>query len=178
MTGVMAHAGQLGDHHRDPLQGPQVGVEPVGHRPRQQRLLDLGELGGRQLGIRAGRTPAAQGVHAALSEAGVPDMGALARDAELVGDLGLGAALGEQLGRLQPSGLKGGTLLGRAWAAVGWHRRTLTHHQSSRQPNPRNSIKDLGCRLDRWSPSWSRAARQVRIGYANRPSSPCGTTGT
>jgi hypothetical protein len=36
---------------------------------------------------------------------------ALAGDAELVGDLGLGTALGEQLGRLQPSGLAGGALL-------------------------------------------------------------------
>jgi hypothetical protein len=66
-------------------------------------------------------------------------MGALAGDAKFVGDLGLGATLGEQLGRLEPSGLKGGTLLGRVGAAGGRHRRTLTHHQPSRQPNPRNS---------------------------------------
>jgi hypothetical protein len=74
-----------------------------------------------------------------LLEAGVPDVSALARDAELVGDLGLGATLGEQLGRLEPSSLKGGTLLGRVGAAGGRHRRTLVHHQPSRQPNPRNS---------------------------------------
>jgi hypothetical protein len=43
----------------------------------------------------------------------VPDLGALARHAEFVGDFGLGAALGEQLGRLEASGLQGGTLLGR-----------------------------------------------------------------
>ena len=49
MAGVIADPGELGDHHRHPLQGPQVGVEPIGHRPRQQRLLDLGELGIRQL---------------------------------------------------------------------------------------------------------------------------------
>ena len=34
------------------------------------------------------------------------------------GDLGVGAALGEQLGRLAPSGLKGGTLLGRSGRRV------------------------------------------------------------
>jgi hypothetical protein len=46
-------------------------------------------------------------------------MGALAGDTELVGDLGLGAAPGEQLSRTQPSGLTGGTHLGR------WGRRMV-----------------------------------------------------
>jgi hypothetical protein len=59
-------------------------------------------------------------------------MGALARDAEFARDLGLGAALGEQLGCLEPSGLKGGTLFGWAGAAGGRHRRTLTQQQPSR----------------------------------------------
>jgi hypothetical protein len=142
MAGVITDPGQLGDHHRDAFQGPQVGVEPIRHRPCQQGLLDLGELGGRQLGIGAGRAAAAQGVHTALLEPGVPDVRALAGHTELLGDLGLGAALGEQLGRLEPSGLKSSTLLGRVEAALGGHRRTLTHHPPSRQPNPRNSISD------------------------------------
>ena len=30
MAGVIADPGELGDHHRDPFQGPQVGVEPIG----------------------------------------------------------------------------------------------------------------------------------------------------
>ena len=64
----------------------------------------------------------------------MPDMGALAGDAELVGDLGLGVGLGEQLGCLEPSGLQGGTLLGRIGAAGGWHRRTLTHHHPAVNP--------------------------------------------
>ena len=136
MAGVMAHPGQLGNHDCDPLQGPQVGLEPIRHGASQQGLLDLGELGGRQLGIGTGGTPAAQRLDAALGEAGVPDMGALARDAELAGDLGLGAALGEQLGRLEASSLKGGTLFGWTGAAGGRHRRTLTQHQPSRQLNP------------------------------------------
>jgi hypothetical protein len=38
-------------------------------------------------------------------------MGALARDAELVGDLSLGTTPGEQLSGTQPSGLKGSTLI-------------------------------------------------------------------
>jgi hypothetical protein len=140
MAGVIADPGELSDHHRDPLQGPQIGVEPIGLSALQQGLLDLGQLGSRQLGVRAGWTPAAQSLDAALLEAGVPDVRALARDTEGAGDLGLGVALGEQLGRLEPSGLKGGTFFGRAGAAGGRHRRTLTHHPSSRQPNPRNSI--------------------------------------
>ena len=48
----------------------------------------------------------------------MPDMGALAGHAELVGDLGLGAALGEQLGRVQASGLEGGALILGAGAAL------------------------------------------------------------
>jgi hypothetical protein len=66
MAGVVADPGQLGDDHRHPLQGPQVGVEPIRHRPSQQRLLDLGQLSSRQLGVRAGRAPAAQSIHAAF----------------------------------------------------------------------------------------------------------------
>ena len=118
MSGVIADPGELSDHHRDPLQGPQVGVEPIRPGALQQGLLDLGQLGSRQLGVRASWAPAAQSLDAALLEAGVPDVRALARDAELVGDLGLGVALGEQLGRLEPSGLKGGTLLGRSGRRV------------------------------------------------------------
>jgi hypothetical protein len=140
MAGVIADPGQLGDHYRDPLQGPPVGIEPIGPGTLQQGLFDPGQLGSRQLWVRAGRTPTAQSIHPALLKAGVPDVGALTRHAEGASDLGLGAALGEQLGRLEPSDLKGSTLLGRVGAAGGRHRRTLTHHQPSRQPNPRNSI--------------------------------------
>jgi hypothetical protein len=139
MPGVIADPGQLGNDQRHPLKRPQVGVEPVGHRPCQQRLLDRGELHSRQLGVRAGRAPAPQGFHTALRKAGVPDVHTLARNAEFTSDLGLGAALGEQRSRTQASGLAGGALLGRAGAAGGRHHRTLTHHPPNRQPNPRNS---------------------------------------
>jgi hypothetical protein len=53
-----------------------------------------------------------------LFETDAPDMGALAGHAEGAGDLGLGAAPGEQLGRLERSGLQGGTLLGGAGRRV------------------------------------------------------------
>jgi arginase family enzyme len=64
----------------------------------------------------------------------------LAGDTELAGDLGLGAALGEQLGGTQPSRLTGRALILGTGAAGGRHHPTLTQHQPSRQPNPRNSI--------------------------------------
>jgi hypothetical protein len=69
-----------------------------------------------------------------LLPGGVPDVRTLARDTELVGDLGLGTALSEQLGRFQAAGLEGGALLGGAGAAVGRHRRTLTRHLSAVNP--------------------------------------------
>ena len=55
-------------------------------------------------------------------------MGALAGHAELVGDLGLGVALGEQLGRLEPSGLQGGAIILRGGAAVVGIAGPLTQH--------------------------------------------------
>jgi hypothetical protein len=61
-------------------------VEPVGLGALEQRLLDYGQVGCRQLRVAA--VPAADG---------------LTGDARLAGDLGLGVALGEQLGRLQAS---------------------------------------------------------------------------
>jgi hypothetical protein len=70
----------------------------------------------------------------------MPAADGLTGDAQLAGDLGLGAALGEQFGRLQAPGLAGSALLGRAGAAVGWHPRMLAHHPTTSHLNPRNSI--------------------------------------
>jgi hypothetical protein len=77
-----------------PLQGPQVSLEPGCDGALEQDLLDPGELGVGDLGVGAGRPAAAQGVHAALLQAGMPAADGLPGDAELVGDLGLGVALG------------------------------------------------------------------------------------
>jgi hypothetical protein len=104
-----------------------------------------------------------------LFEADAPDVCALAGHAEGAGDLGLGVALGEQLGRLEPSGLKGGTPILGAGAADGRHRRTLTQQQPSRQPNPRNSNKGaLGLdqhQVRRWR-SWYRWVTLAMLAYA------------
>jgi hypothetical protein len=129
MAGVIADPGELGDHHRDPLQGPQVGVEPIGQSALEQGLLDPGQLGGRQLGVRAGRATTAHGIHPTLLEPGVPGMGTLTRDAELVGALGLGAAEGEQLGRLQAPYLEGG-LAKSTWSGSSSGRVTSFPHRT------------------------------------------------
>jgi hypothetical protein len=42
--------GELGDHHRDPRQGPQVGVELISPGALQQGLLDLGSWAADSLG--------------------------------------------------------------------------------------------------------------------------------
>ena len=57
MAGVIPDPGELGDHHRHPFQGPQVGGEPVGQGALDQGLLDAGQVSGRQLGIGTGRPP-------------------------------------------------------------------------------------------------------------------------
>jgi hypothetical protein len=144
MAGVIAHPGELGDHYRDPLQGPQVGVEPIRHRPSHQRLLDLGQLGIRQPWIGTGRVPAAQRIRPAWRKAGVPEVGALAGHAELAGDLGLAAALGEQFGGTKASDLTGGTLIGRTEAADGGYRRSS--HTISPAVNPTHELNILSFR--------------------------------
>ena len=98
-------------------------IEPVGLGALEQRLLDYDQVGCRQLRVAA--VPAADG---------------LTGDAEFAGDLGLGVALGEQLGGAQASGLEGGALLGWAGAAAGRHRRMLAHQQPTGRLNPRNSM--------------------------------------
>ena len=52
-----SHPGQPLDDHRDALQGPHVGGEPVGQRARQQRPLDPLQLVIGDLGAAAGRAP-------------------------------------------------------------------------------------------------------------------------
>jgi hypothetical protein len=154
----MTHPGKPLDHHGDPLKGPQVGVEPGCHGALQQNLLDLGELDVGHLGVGAGWPAAAQGVHAALGEAAMPAADGLRGDAQLAGDLGLGAALGEQLGGAQASGLACGAFLGRAGAAAGRHPRMLTHHPPSSHLNPRNSNKGPAGGADTQPSQWvSRA---------------------
>jgi hypothetical protein len=98
VPGVVADAGEPPDHLGDARQGPQLGVEPVGLRPLQQGAfhpppVPVGQAGGAAPAAWAGQAGAA-----ALAPAGVPAAGGLARDPKAAGDLGLGVALGEQVG--------------------------------------------------------------------------------
>jgi hypothetical protein len=92
---VVADPGEALDHSGDPVQGPQLPGEPISARTLQQGLLDLVELAVGQPGRRPGRALAVQALGAGGLPAPVPQMHALARDAELASDLGLAHAGGE-----------------------------------------------------------------------------------
>jgi hypothetical protein len=81
---VVAHARQAFGHHRDPLKGPQVGVEPVRLGALQQRAFELAALAGVQLGFAAGSAGGAQGVAAALLPPAVPAVGVLSGGVQAV----------------------------------------------------------------------------------------------
>jgi hypothetical protein len=78
VRGVVAHAGEAFDHHRDPLQGPQVTVEPVRQGALAQGTLDLQARSGVQLGPPACPPGGAEGGTAALPPSAVPAVGVLA----------------------------------------------------------------------------------------------------
>jgi hypothetical protein len=66
------HPGQPLDHHRDPVQRPHVGGEPIGQRPLQQCLLDRLQGAVRNLGVAAGRPTRPQRRRPVGLPAGVP----------------------------------------------------------------------------------------------------------
>lgn len=77
MGGMVAHAGEALDHQRDPLQGPQVAVEPLGQGTLAQGPFDPAALAAVQLGPPAGPPGSAEGGAAALLPAAVPAVGVL-----------------------------------------------------------------------------------------------------
>jgi hypothetical protein len=122
MRRMMLHPGEALDHQRDAVKGPQFPGEPVGRRPFEQGLLHAGELLIGKPWRRAARPSAVQGLGTTGLPAGMPDAHGLGRDLELAGDLGLGDAGGEQLGRAQPAGLQAVTFsLCRSAARDSWH---------------------------------------------------------
>jgi hypothetical protein len=122
MRRMMLHPGEALDHQRDAVKGPQFPGEPVGRRPFEQGLLHAGELLIGKPWRRAARPSAVQGLGTTGLPAGMPDAHGLGRDLELAGDLGLGDAGGEQLGRAQPAGLQAVTFsLCRRAARDSWH---------------------------------------------------------
>jgi hypothetical protein len=88
----------------------------------------------------------------ALLKTGMPDMGALVGHAKLAGNLGLSAALGEQVGGAQPSGLTGGTLI------LGLGRRVVDIAGPSPSINPAvnpSSRRGGGLRVAVPGPGWA-----------------------
>jgi hypothetical protein len=134
---VVADPGQALDHGGDALQGPQLPGEPVGARTFQQGLLDPVELAVGQPRRRPGRALAVQADGAGGLPTPIPQMHALARDAELAGDLGLADASGEQPAGPQPTGLEPlAFLLCRGAASKGWHGPILTGRAPGAQLRP------------------------------------------
>jgi hypothetical protein len=142
---MVTDPGEALDDSGDPVQGPQLPGEPVGARTLQQGLLDPVELAVGQPRRRPGRPAAVQALNAIGLPTPIPQMHALARDAELAGDLSLPDAGGEQLAGPQPTGLEPlAFLLCRGAASDGWHGPILTgrtpQHQlrspSGQHPEP------------------------------------------
>lgn len=78
MGGMVAHAGEALDHQRDPLQGPQVAVEPVRQGTLAQGPLDPAAGSAVQSGLAAGPPGGAEGGAATLLPSAVPAVGVLA----------------------------------------------------------------------------------------------------
>jgi hypothetical protein len=144
---VVADPGQALDHGGDAVESPQLPDKAVSGGALQQGLLDLGELGVGELRAGTGRAAAAQAVDSLGLPALIPEVDALAGDAELAGDLGLADAGGEQLGGTQPTGLEAFalSLCGRT-ASNGWHGADPDRHGSAastqaRQINTQNPLR-------------------------------------
>jgi hypothetical protein len=100
MPRMVRHSRGPLDHLGDARKRPEVIVEPGRHRPAVQHPAHLGELGRSKLD----RLALAGGAHpgrTAAAPAGIPAARGLRRHAQLVGDLSLGLALGEQVSSLQ-----------------------------------------------------------------------------
>src|SRR5512132_1531885 len=106
VPGMVADPGELLDHGRDARQGPVVVFEAVRAGALPERLVDQVQvLVGQARGV-PGRAGAAQRLQPACLPAAVPAADVLPGDAELAGDLGLGAAGGEQRPGLHADGFE------------------------------------------------------------------------
>jgi hypothetical protein len=99
---MVRHPGHPLDDLGDARQRPQIVVELSRHRATVQHPANLAQLGPAELGRLALASGAHPGV-AAVTPADIPAARGLRRHAQLVGDLCLGLALGEQVGGLHPA---------------------------------------------------------------------------
>jgi hypothetical protein len=104
---MVGDPGLLLDHRGDPGQGPMVAVEAVRAGTFAQCLGEVVELLVRQARGMSGGAGAAQRVQPTRPPQRVPAADVLAGHTELVGDLGLGAAGGEQRAGLEADSFEG-----------------------------------------------------------------------
>src|SRR6266571_556175 len=166
VAGVVGDPGEPPDHAGDPVEGPVVGVEAVGAGALAERLVDGGELGVGQAQRGAGGAGAAQRLGPARVPADVPAADVLPGDAEGAGDLGLGAAGGEQRTGLHADVFERLAVAQAAGVAAvgGWsHTTILPATARSRHRNERTSLKPV-------NPSIATTSTQSRQDVSRSPS--------
>src|SRR4029453_9516662 len=148
VPGMVADPGHLLDDRRDAGEGPVVGVEPVHVGALPERLLEVMELlVGQAAGAPVG-AGAAQCVLPAGAPAGVPAADVLPGDAELVSDLGLGAAGGKECAGLQTDAFERLAVTKTTGVAAvgGWsHAAMLPRQPPDQQVKPANSYRRSVC---------------------------------
>jgi len=102
---VVAHAGDLLDHDRDSLQGPQIGGKSVGEGPFQQSPIEAAPLRLREAGASSRPARTGQALGPGRTPRLVPAAHAGAGDPERPDHLGLGLAPREHRRRPHPATL-------------------------------------------------------------------------
>jgi hypothetical protein len=97
---MMPHPGHPLDHGGDAVKGPQLPDKPLAASTPQQGLFDPAELDVGQPGCWSGRASAAQAVGTGGLPTLMPQVHALAGNAEPAGDLGLADADGNSSGAM------------------------------------------------------------------------------
>src|SRR5215213_3191472 len=154
MTGVVGDPGDLLDHRGDARKGPVVGVEAMRPGALSERMADRLKLSLGQARSVPGRASAVQRLRPTRAPAPMPAADVLPRDTESAGDLGLGAAGGEQLAGLQTDTFEGLAVTQTTGVAAvsGWsHPAMLPGEARSCHRNTRTSLgtapsSPAGCR--------------------------------
>ncbi len=135
---VIGDTGECCDDFADPRQRPDVRGEPRGSRTTSQNLLHRAQVRTIEQRPSTGASCTFQFLHPTTRPRLVPPAHALTRDVEFSGDVGLGDALGEQLGRLFSPGLHafevplGWPCFDHATLSHGWRRMSLYYASLSK----------------------------------------------
>src|SRR5215218_1896110 len=171
MTGVVGDPGDLLDHRGDARKGAVVGVEAVPLGALSEGMADRLKLSLGQTRSVPGRSGTVQRLRPARAPAPMPAADVLPRDAESAGDLGLGAAGGEQLAGLETDTFEGLAVTQTTGVAAvsGWsHAAMLPGQPQSCHRKGRTSLAVV-CWL-RWQvevqrlPGTNRLKQQLQLG--------------